>query len=84
MQNEFEEILKQNEIERIYKEVEYKNRELKYISTIIAAAFGTIILVLLFINQKNKTAKLKLKEENLLLEKHKLNQDLDQFFLFMV
>ena len=36
-----------------------------------------IILVLLFINQKNKNAKLKLKEENLLLEKKKLNQDLD-------
>lgn len=77
MQNEFDEILRQNEIERIYKEAEYKNKELKYMSAIVATILTAIILILLFFNQKNKTAKLKLKEENLLLEKRKLNQDLE-------
>jgi len=77
MQNEFDEILRQNEIERIYNEIEYKNRELKYIAMTVVALLSAIILVLLFVNQKNKNAKLKLKEENLLLEKRKLNQDLE-------
>lgn len=77
MQNEFDEILRQNEIDRIYKEAEYKNRELKYISFAVATGLFAIILILLFFNLKNKNAKLKLKEENLLLEKDKLNQDLE-------
>jgi len=77
MQNELDEILKQNEINRIYKEAEFKNKEFKYIALTILAGLTAIILVLLFFNSKNKNAKLKLKEENLLLEKRKLNQDLE-------
>ena len=77
MQNEFDEILRQNEIERIYQEAEYKNRELKYFAVTIVSVLSAIILVLLYVNQKNKNAKLKLKEENLVLEKIKLNQDLE-------
>ena len=77
MQNEFDEILRQNEIEQIYKEAEYKNRELRYIGVAGFAVLLAVILVLLFANQKNKNAKLKLKEENLLLERKKLNQDLE-------
>lgn len=77
MQNEFDEILKKNEIDRIYQEASYKNRELKFIGITGFAILSVIILVLLYINQKNKNAKLKLKEENLKLEKKKLNQDLD-------
>ncbi len=77
MQNEFDEILKQNEIERIYKEASFKNRELKFIGITGFAILSVIILVLLYVNQKSKNAKLKLKEENLELEKKKLNQDLD-------
>lgn len=77
MQNEFDEILKRNEINRIYKEAEFKNKELKYIALTVVAGLSAIILVLLFINLKNKNAKLKLKEENFILEKRKLNQDLE-------
>ena len=77
MQNEFDEILRQNEIEQIYKEAEYKNRELRYIGVAGFAVLLAVILILLFANQKNKNAKLKLKEENLLLERKKLNQDLE-------
>jgi tetratricopeptide (TPR) repeat protein len=77
MQNEFDEILKQNEIERIYQEADFKNREIKYISITIFAVLLVVILVLLYITLKNKNIKLVLKEENLRLEKKKLNQDLD-------
>tara|TARA_B110000503_G_scaffold140950_1_gene233141 strand:+ start:277 stop:2007 length:1731 start_codon:yes stop_codon:yes gene_type:complete len=77
MQNEFDEILKKNEIARIYQEAAYKNRELKYIGITGFAVLSLIILILLYVNQKNKNAKLQLKEENLELEKKKLNQDLD-------
>jgi tetratricopeptide (TPR) repeat protein len=76
MQNEFDEILKKNEIERIYHEASFKNRELKFIGITVFALLTAIILILLYVNQKNKNAKLKLKEENLELEKKKLNQDL--------
>ena len=77
MQNEFDEILRQNEIDRIYQEAAYKNRELRFIGLSVFAGLLAIILILLYLNQKNKNAKLKLKEENLELEKKKLNQDLD-------
>ena len=77
MQNEFDEILRQNEIDRIYQKVAYKNRETKFIVTIAFAALMAVILILLYINQKNTNAKLKLKKENLVLEKNKLNQDLE-------
>lgn len=77
MQNEFDEILRQNEIERIYQEAAYKNRELKFMAVSGFAVLLAIILILLYVNQRNRNAKLKLKEENLLLEQKKLNQDLD-------
>jgi len=77
LQNEFDEILRQNEIDRIQKENEYKNRELKYIALVVVAVLSAIILVLLFLNIRSKNAKLRLKEENLVLEKNQLNQDLD-------
>lgn len=77
MQNEFDEILRQNEIDRIYQEAAYKNRELRFIGLTVFAGLLAIILILLYLNQKNKNAKLKLKEDNLELEKKKLNQDLD-------
>ncbi|MBO3115979.1 tetratricopeptide repeat protein [Winogradskyella sp. DF17] len=77
MQNQFDEILRQNEIDRIYKEASYKNREIKFIAGTVAVGLLAIILILLFINQKNKTAKLELKEQNLQLEKKELNQRLE-------
>ncbi len=77
MQNEFDEILRKNEIERIYQEASYKNREIKYIAVAGLSVLLVIILILLYLNQKNKNAKLKLIEENLVLEKIKLSQDLE-------
>lgn len=77
MQNEFDAVLKKNEIDRLYKEVEYKNRELKYTGAVIASSLIVAILILLFLNQRNKNEKLKLKEKNLILEKIKLNQSLE-------
>lgn len=77
MQNEFDDILKKNELERIYKEASFKNRELKFIGITGLSVLLTIILILLYFNQKNKNSKLKLKEGNLELEKMKLNQDIE-------
>jgi len=77
MQNEFDEILRKNEIDRIYQEAAYKNRELKYSAVAGFSILLVIILILLYLNQKNKNAKLKLIEQNLVLEKIKLNQDLE-------
>ncbi|MFT5875904.1 MAG: tetratricopeptide (TPR) repeat protein, partial [Clostridium sp.] len=77
MQNEFDEILRKNEIDRIYQEVRNRNRELKYGAVAGFSVLLVIILILLYRNQKIKNAKLKLKEENLKLEKKKLNQDLE-------
>ncbi len=77
MQQEFDEILRKNEIERIYQEATYKNRELKYVAVAGLSVLLVIILILLYLNQKNKNAKLKLIEENLVLEKIKLSQDLE-------
>ncbi len=62
MQNEFDEILRQNEIERIYQEAAYKNRELKFMAVSGFAVLLAIILILLYVNQRNRNAKLKLKE----------------------
>ncbi|WP_115460563.1 tetratricopeptide repeat protein [Winogradskyella aurantiaca] len=77
LQNEFDAILKQKEIDLIYKEAAYKNRELKLIGFIVLGVFLVAILVLAFFNQKNKNAKLQLAEDNLKLEKKQLEQDLD-------
>jgi DNA-binding CsgD family transcriptional regulator len=77
MQSEFDAVLRENEINRIYQEVEYKNRELKYTGAMFASLLIAAILVLLFLNQRNKNEKLVLKEKNLILDKIKLNQSLE-------
>lgn len=77
LQNEFDEILKEKEIERIYEEANYKQRELIFLALTVFVILCTIIMVLLYINQKNKTDKLTLKKEKLELEKRELNLDLD-------
>jgi tetratricopeptide (TPR) repeat protein/DNA-binding CsgD family transcriptional regulator len=77
MQSEFDAVLRENEISRIYQEVAYKNRELKYAGAMLASLLIAAILVLLFLNQRNKNEKLVLKEKNLILEKIKLNQSLE-------
>jgi tetratricopeptide (TPR) repeat protein len=77
MQRAFDATLRENEIKRIYQKAEYKNRELKYTGAIISSLLTAAILVLLFLNQRNKNEKLKFKEKNLTLEKIKLGQDLE-------
>lgn len=77
MQHEFDTILFNKEVESIKKEAEQKQREIWYLVTITFAILSTIIIVLLYLNQKSKTTKTLLKKENLELEKIKLNQDLN-------
>lgn len=77
MQNEFDEILKAKEIKEIYREASYKQKEFKYLAIIIFTMLFACILFLLYSIQKNKNEKLLLTKENLLLEKKKLNLDLE-------
>ncbi len=77
MQYQFDEILKEKELEDIQKEEANKRRELIYIGISIITILAVIIFILLYYNQKSKTAKILLKKENLELEKAKLNQDID-------
>ncbi len=77
MQYEFDEILKKKEIDEIKKQADYKRKELLYSGVLIVGLLSLIITVLLFLNQKAKTAKIILKKENLELEKEKLNQEID-------
>ncbi len=77
MQYKFDEILKKKELEDIKKEEANKRRELIYLGISIFTILAIIILILLYSNQKSKTAKILLKKENLELEKEKLNQDIE-------
>lgn len=77
MQYEFDEILKQREIDEIKRQADYKRKEVLYIGIMVVSILGIVIVVLLFLNQKSKTAKIVLKKENLELEKEKLNQDIE-------
>lgn len=77
MQYEFDEILKKKEIDEIRLQAEYKRKELMYLGILIVGLLILIITVLLFVNQKAKTAKISLKKENLELEKEKLYQEVE-------
>jgi len=77
MQYEFDEILKEREIARVRKQAEYERKELLYVGILVGAILILIITVLLYLNQKAKTARISLKKENLELEKEKLNQEID-------
>jgi DNA-binding CsgD family transcriptional regulator len=77
MQYEFDEILKEREIARIKKQAEYQRKELLYLGILIGAVLILVITILLYVNQKAKTARISLKKENLELEKEKLNQEIE-------
>lgn len=76
MQYEFDGILQKNELERVKKEATYKQKEYIYIGLIVFVLLSISIVILLYNIQKNKTAKALLEQDNLTLEKEKLNQEL--------
>lgn len=77
MQNDFDEILRKNEIKRVQEESKFKQKELKYLGITVFTILMAIILIQLYINQKTKASKLSLVKEKLELEKNELNLDLE-------
>ena len=77
MQYKFDDILRQKEIEHIKNQAASKRNELLFIGLSILTVLGIIIMILLYLYQKSKTAKLMLTKENLELEKLTLSQSVD-------
>ena len=77
MQFEFDKKMKEREIEDAHKETAQQRKEFIYIIFISLGVFITVIIFLLYLNQRSKTTKIKLKGINLKLEHEKLQQELD-------
>jgi tetratricopeptide (TPR) repeat protein len=77
MQYEFDEKMKEKELEDALKEAAQQKREFRYILFIVLGVFISILAILLFLFQRNKTAKVELKRKNLRLEHDKLQQELE-------
>ena len=77
MQFEFDEKIRKRELEVAQKEAEQEKRELMYLLFIVFGVLVTIVAILLFLNQRNKTIKVELKRKNLGLEHDKLQQELE-------
>ncbi len=76
MQFEFDEKLKEKELEDTRKENAQQRKEFIYILIIVLGISVSIVAILLFVNQKSKTTKVELKNQNLKLEHEKLQQEL--------
>lgn len=77
MQYQFDDILKAKEIEEVEKQAKNKRTKLIYLGISIFTVLGIIIMILLYRNQKVKTAKVILTKEKLELEKATLDQDIE-------
>jgi len=77
MQYQFDDILKAKAIEEVKKQAKNKRTKLIYLGISIFTVLGIIIMILLYRNQKVKTAKVILTKEKLELEKATLDQDIE-------
>lgn len=77
MQYQFDDILKAKAVEEVKKQAANNRTKLIYLGISIFTVLGIIIVLLLYRNQKVKTAKVILTKEKLELEKATLDQDLD-------
>lgn len=77
MQYQFDDILKAKAIEEVKQHAEIKRTKLIYLGISIFTVLGVIIMILLYRNQKVKTAKVILTKEKLELEKATLDQDIE-------
>lgn len=77
MQFEFDKKLKERELEDARRETAQQRKELRYILFLSLGVFIAIIAILLYVNQRSKTNRVKLKNQNLKLEHEKLQQELD-------
>ena len=77
MQYKFDDILKEKAIKDIKEQAENKRIQLIYLGISIFTILGIVIMILLYRNQKVKTAKIILTKEKLELEKASLDQDIE-------
>jgi tetratricopeptide (TPR) repeat protein/DNA-binding CsgD family transcriptional regulator len=77
MQNDFKSKLREAELESVKQKARLQQRETLYLSAGIMALLFICILVLLFVNQRKKTAAALLRKTNLELEHQKLNSQME-------
>lgn len=77
MQYQFDDILKAKAVEDIKEQAENKRIQLIYLGISIFTVLGIIIMILLYRNQKVKTARVILTKEKLELERVTLDQDIE-------
>jgi DNA-binding CsgD family transcriptional regulator len=76
MQNNFDKVMAEKEFEQALNEVARKRQQVLHLMITGGILLGLVIFILLFLLQKNKVNRVKLKSEKLRLEKEKLNNDL--------
>ena len=77
LQNEFDQQLKEKELEQTRKDALQKRKELVYIMVAAGSFFGLLVVVLLYLLLKNKVTRVELSEKNLKLEKDTLKKELE-------
>jgi len=77
LQNEFDQQLKEKELEQTKLDAQNKRKELLYISVAAVSLLGLILLALLYLLSKNKLQRIQLRERNLELEKKTLKDELE-------
>lgn len=77
MQYQFDDILKAKAIQEVKEQAANKRIKLIYLGISIFTLLGIIIMILLYRNQKTKTAKVLLTQQKLELEKAALDQEVD-------
>jgi tetratricopeptide (TPR) repeat protein/DNA-binding CsgD family transcriptional regulator len=77
LQNEFDQQLKEKELEQTKKDAIQKRKELIYITIASLSILFLLVFVLLYLLLKNKVKRVRLNEKNLLLEKETLQKELE-------
>lgn len=77
MQFEFDKRMQEGEIKAALKEAKQKRKEIVYFLIITLGVFVSVLTILMYLNQRGKTAKIELKRQNLKLKHEKLQQKLD-------
>lgn len=77
LQNEFDQQIKEKELDQTRKDAIQKRKELVYMMTTGGSVLAVVIFILLYILLKNKVKRVQLSKKNLELEKKNLTKELD-------
>ena len=77
MQFEFDQEIKERELEDARRETAQQRKEFIYLLFISLGVFIAIVAILMYLSQRSKTIRIELKRKNLKLEHEKLQQDLE-------